>query len=100
MRKRPIQPAESLSRKREWGVASIGHPNGLGSSNIPRRGEYIGVGEDNANKSNTVGSGWNKWVSKKKFVPWDPSQVKVKAVSGTSLKQVIHKKADAESNDD
>lgn len=96
MRKRPIKPAESTSRKKQWGIASLGHPNGSGLRSSQRRGgEYLEAGgkdsgdECNSNSisnsssinttSNTVGSGQNKWVSKREFIPWNPNTIKVKA---------------------
>ena len=60
----------------QWGVATLGHPDGGG--NIPRRNEYLGDGK--GPKSNTVGSGQSKWQEKKVYKSWDRSEG-VKAVS-------------------
>jgi hypothetical protein len=79
MRKRPAKPAASNKPGSQWGVASLGHPNGGG--NKPRRAEYLGDGVTTGPRTSTVGTGQNKWVKKKEFEPWNPDSVKVKAVS-------------------
>lgn len=80
MRKRPVKPAVSIKKAgNQWGIASLGHPDGRG--NQPRRGEYLADGLDSGPRSNSVGTGQNKWVRKKEFKAWDPNSVKVKAVS-------------------
>ena len=60
----------------QWGVAALGHPDGGG--NRRRRNEYVGDGK--GPKSNTVGSGQNKWQERKVYKSWDRSGG-VKAVS-------------------
>lgn len=68
-RKRPVKPAESL--KRRWGVATLGHPDGRGSSFSGR--DYLGSGEEKR-RSSTVGTGKSKWVSQTKvYQEWNPS---------------------------
>ena len=72
-KKRPIKPAAST---KSWGVASIGHPDGGG--NRARRGEYLDAGDSSSGPrrtSNSVGTGHNKWVTKKKFVPWKADEI-------------------------
>jgi len=76
MRKRPIKPAVSTKPGSQWGVASIGHPDGGGSKR--RRNEYLG---DGGPRTSTVGTGQNKWVKKKEFKPWNPNSLKVTAAS-------------------
>jgi hypothetical protein len=80
MRKRPSKPAISYSSSRlsnQWGVATIGHPDGRGvvsSNSRHRRGEYLSSGEmitqPRSRTSNSVGTGTSKWVTKKEFRPW------------------------------
>mmetsp|Transcript_29222 Transcript_29222/g.62143 ORF Transcript_29222/g.62143 Transcript_29222/m.62143 type:complete len:254 (-) Transcript_29222:292-1053(-) len=77
MRKRPVKPAESM--KGRWGVASLGHPDGRGTT--VGRGEYLASGDRKAQRSSTVGSGNSKWVQKKEFRPWNPEEVTLKGVS-------------------
>jgi len=79
MRKRPIKPAESTKPGSQWGVASLGHPDGGGSK--PRRAEYLGDGTSAGPRTSTFGTGQNKWVKKKEFIPWNPDNVKVMAAS-------------------
>ena len=79
LRKRPMKPAASVKPGNQWGIASLGHPSGSG--NKPRRAEYLGDGTSTGPRSSTVGTGQNKWVKKKEFIPWNPDDVKVKAVS-------------------
>jgi len=83
MRKRPIKPAESTKPGSQWGVASLGHPDGGGSS-PRRRAEYLGDGDDGGGggpRTSTFGTGQNKWVKKKEFIPWNRDDVKVTAAS-------------------
>ena len=70
-RKRPVRPAESV-RKKNWGVAALGHPDQR-SGNGWRRGELLGDGDSSGGnaKSSTVGNGQSKWVKKKEYVPWN-----------------------------
>jgi len=84
LRQRPIKPADSIKPGSQWGVASLGHPDGLGNS--PRRGEYLsdGSGPTDGPRTSTVGTGQSKWVSKKEFVPWNPEKLKLKPVTSTS----------------
>ena len=78
MRKRPSKPAISYSSSRvssnQWGIATIGHPDGRGVvSNSHRQGEYLSTGEITQPRSRTstsVGTGTSKWVTKKEFRPW------------------------------
>ncbi|KAL7541981.1 hypothetical protein ACHAXR_012172 [Thalassiosira sp. AJA248-18] len=77
MRKRPAKPAESVKRK--WGVASLGHPDGRGTS--AGRGEYLATGDRNGQRSSTVGTGQNKWVQKKEFRPWNPEEGAMRGMS-------------------
>lgn len=80
-RKRPIKPAAAA---KAWGVASIGHPDGGG--NRVRREEYLGAGDSSSSPrrtSNSVGSGQNKWVRKKKFVPWKADETNDAIVNKT-----------------
>ncbi len=79
LRKRPVKPAASVKPGNQWGVASLGHPDGQG--NRPRRAEYLGDGLSKGPRTSTVGTGQSKWVKKKEFKPWDPNSVKVKAAS-------------------
>ena len=78
MRKRPIPPANSKVFSKE-----IGHPQG-GGSYTTGRGEYLTTGEEEEeeeegsssssssySKSSSVGSGRNKWVKPKEFIPWN-----------------------------
>lgn len=62
---RPAPPASSKVYSKE-----LGHPQG-GSS----RGEYLGASK---RKSSSVGSGRNKWVTRKEFRPWSPESEKEK----------------------
>lgn len=71
MRKRPSKPASSVTNK-QWGVATLGHPDGGG--NRSRRAEYLGAGSTQGPKTSTVGTGRNKWVKPKIFKPWNPSE--------------------------
>jgi hypothetical protein len=86
MRNRPIQPASSLGGKK-WGIAALGHPDGRGQTHSKRRAEYLDSGVTSSSGtigktvSNSVGTGQNKWVTKKKFQPWDPNTVKVKGIT-------------------
>ena len=73
-RKRPAKPAVSL-RNQQWGIAALGHPDGRGSSAVVRRNEFLGDGKPGP-KSSTVGTGRNKWVNPKPFVPWNPTETK------------------------
>jgi hypothetical protein len=77
-RKRPVKPADATH---SWGVATLGHPNGGGV--VRRRGELLGSGSP----SSSVGTGQSKWVTPKPFVPWNPNNVKVKAVSKQQQQQ-------------
>jgi curved DNA-binding protein CbpA len=79
MRKRPSKPAISYSSSRlsshQWGIATIGHPDGRGvvSNSNRRQGEYLSSGETIQQRSRTstsVGTGISKWVTKKEFRPW------------------------------
>jgi hypothetical protein len=68
LRQKPIQPAQAAKPGSKWGMA-LGHPTGGG--NKPRRAEYIGAGNaSNGPRTNTVGTGQSKWVTKKKYEPW------------------------------
>ena len=70
-KRRPVKPAESMKRK--WGVASLGHPDGRGAN--ASRGEYLSAGgAEEKRRSSTVGTGQNKWVSRKEFRPWKPRE--------------------------
>jgi len=84
LRRRPIKPADTQKPGSQWGVASLGHPDGLGNS--PRRGEYLsdGTSPTDGPRTNTVGNGQSKWVSKKDFIPWNPNTMKVKSQSTTT----------------
>jgi len=92
-KKRPLKPAESIKRK-SWGVASLGHPDGRGT--VAGRGEYLASGD--IKRSSTVGNiGNSKWVSKKKdFQPYTPQEGAMKGVSQFRNK----KKAQSNSKDD
>jgi curved DNA-binding protein CbpA len=82
MRQRPAKPAVSLINK-QWGVATLGHPDGGGSRS--RRAEYLGAGGTvQAPKTSTVGTGRNKWVKPKEFKPWNPNE-KVKRAGRAHL---------------
>ena len=63
---RPIPPAASILGNSSKNYM-IGHPAGLG---IARRGEYIGRSESGKHPTNSVGSGINKWVDQKPYIPW------------------------------
>jgi len=80
VRKRPVKPADS--EQKQWGVASLGHPNGRGNQYI--RSEYIGAGNNTTvgRKNGTVGSGRSKWVQPKEFKPWDPKSSNFKKFTG------------------
>lgn len=81
MRKRPARPAESNAKRKRWGVASLGHPDGRGAS-AGGRGEYLSSGEGRpARRSSTVGTGKNKWVKKKEFRPWNREEGMLKGAS-------------------
>mmetsp|Transcript_2093 Transcript_2093/g.2993 ORF Transcript_2093/g.2993 Transcript_2093/m.2993 type:complete len:207 (+) Transcript_2093:74-694(+) len=69
-RKRPVKPAASI-KNQQWGVAALGHPDGSG--NRLRRGEYLEDSNGNRRRSFTLGTGQNKWVTPKKFKPWNPA---------------------------
>ncbi len=83
LRKRPVKPAASVKPGTQWGIASLGHPDGGG--NRFRRAEYLGDGTTTGPRTSTVGTGQNKWVKKKEFKPWNPDDVKVKAASRTNV---------------
>jgi hypothetical protein len=76
-RKRPIKPAEASKPKSQWGIASIGHPDG-GGSQSRRRNEYLGGGYDDGRR--------RKSIPKKEYKQWDPDSVKVKGVT-TQIKK-------------
>jgi curved DNA-binding protein CbpA len=85
-RKRPMKPADAFD-KPQWGVGELGHPNGGG---VRRRGELLGSGSGRSGSgspSSTVGTGQNKWVTPKPFVPWNPNDVKFKGVSKQQQQQ-------------
>ena len=85
-RKRPVKPAESLSKKGGgWGIAALGHPDGRGGAGR-RGGEYLHSGgcdggREKGRRSSTVGTGRSKWVEQKEFRPWNPEDSKLKGVS-------------------
>lgn len=64
-RQRPAQPAKA---KAQFVGAILGHPDG--KQGTKRRGEYL-VDGGTDRKTNSVGTGQNKWVKPKEFVPWD-----------------------------
>jgi curved DNA-binding protein CbpA len=70
-RKRPKKPAAS-QKNPNWGVATLGHPNGGGIK--IKRGEYLQDGLGNG-RSSSVGTGQSKWVTSRKLEPFDPSKV-------------------------
>jgi len=92
-KKRPLKPAESIKRK-SWGVASLGHPDGRGTAS--GRGEYLASGD--IKRSSTVGNiGNSKWVSKKKeYQPFTPREGAIKGISQYRNK----KRAQSTSKDD
>ena len=66
LRKRSAKPAAS-DRRRGWGVASLGHPDGRGAA-AGRRGELLdAAGGSKGQRSSTVGTGRSKWVEKREF---------------------------------
>jgi hypothetical protein len=67
-RKRPVQPA---SIKMSPGL--LGHPDGRGTvQRRPNRAEYLGDGNGTTDRiASSVGTGANKWVTPKDYVPWD-----------------------------
>jgi hypothetical protein len=71
-KKRPVQPA---STKISPGL--LGHPDGRGTvQRRSSRAEYLGDGSSNDGGTTTrvassVGTGLNKWVTPKAFVPWN-----------------------------
>jgi hypothetical protein len=67
-RKRPVQPA---SIKMPTGL--LGHPNGRGTvQRRPNRAEYLGDGNGTTDRiASSVGTGANKWVTPKEYVPWN-----------------------------
>eukprot|EP00984_Skeletonema_dohrnii_P031123 scaffold23224_cov167-Skeletonema_dohrnii-CCMP3373.AAC.2 len=95
-RKRPVKPAESL--KRRWGVATLGHPDGRGSSFSGR--DYLGSGEEKR-RSSTVGTGQSKWVSQKKvYQEWDPSDALKFKVPNKSLINTTERSRDEKTDKD
>ena len=85
-KKRPLKPAESIKRK-SWGVASLGHPDGRGTA-PGRGGEYLASGD--VKRSSTVGNiGNSKWVSKKKeYQPYTPQEGAIKGASQYRNKKI------------
>ena len=83
MRKRPIRPVTMDVKMLKLG---LGHPDGSGSYAI-RKNEFLSDGNNDSNEnqkqprrvSSSVGTGLNKWVSKKEFQPWKPSKQQMKA---------------------
>jgi curved DNA-binding protein CbpA len=80
MRKRPSKPAISYSSSRlsshQWGIATIGHPDGRGvvSNSNRRQGEYLSSGETIQQRSRTstsVGTGISKWGHKERIPSMD-----------------------------
>jgi hypothetical protein len=72
-KKRPKQPAVM---KTSPGL--LGHPNGRGTlQRRSNRAEYLGDGNNDSGPaprvSSSVGTGLNKWVTPKEFVPWNGS---------------------------
>jgi hypothetical protein len=67
-RKRPVQPA---SIKMAPGL--LGHPDGRGTVHRrPNRAEYLGDGIGTTDRiASSVGTGANKWVTPKEYVPWN-----------------------------
>jgi hypothetical protein len=67
-RKRPVQPA---SIKMAPGL--LGHPDGRGTvQRRPNRAEFLGDGDGATDRvASSVGTGANKWVTPKEYVPWD-----------------------------
>jgi hypothetical protein len=67
-KKRPVQPA---SIKMSPGL--LGHPDGRGTvQRRSNRAEYLGDGSGNTGRvASSVGSGVNKWVTPKEYVPWN-----------------------------
>jgi hypothetical protein len=64
-RKRPVQPA---SIKMAPGL--LGHPDGRGTvQRRPNRAEFLGDATDRV--ASSVGTGANKWVTPKEYVPWN-----------------------------
>jgi hypothetical protein len=70
-RNRPAQPASTKVYAR-----TLGHPDGRGNHHSTR-GEYLGDGK----KTSSVGTGRNKWVQPKKFIPWNPEEHSLKKAS-------------------
>uniref|UniRef100_A0A7S1ZMM7 J domain-containing protein n=1 Tax=Ditylum brightwellii TaxID=49249 RepID=A0A7S1ZMM7_9STRA len=82
MRKRPVKPAQSIKKGSQWGIATLGHPDGGGNAPRQKRGEYLGDGgKSRKGSAHSVGTGQSKWVKPKEFKPWNPGDVKVKGVS-------------------
>lgn len=82
-RKRPVQPA---SIKMAPGL--LGHPDGRGTiQRRPNRAEYLGDGDGTTDRpAKSVGTGANKWVTPKKYVPWNGvSSIKADAAGNTGL---------------
>lgn len=80
MRRRPLRP---VTLDKGYGL-SLGHPDGSGTDNA-RKNEFLGDGLDSKRRSSsTVGTGQNKWVTKKELKPWNPNsrpQVRASSVS-------------------
>ena len=75
-RKRPVQPA---SKADAWAARQLGHPDGRGTlKSNHRRADYLADGTrtttpvSSSSSSSSVGTGRNKWVTPKAFVPWNP----------------------------
>lgn len=81
MKKRPIEPATS---KQTFAGSQIGHPDGRGSVES-RPGECLEQEvASTKTPSSSVGRGLNKWVSQKKFKPWNGSTAAQKANADVS----------------